>query len=287
MTESTLTENSNTPIADELEASTGSAVEGDVVDNTEGPQDEQPLDTLPANGKGKARKPRTSRANANAEKAAKGKAPAKKEAKAAAPLESDLTKAQARSLTTRVKTALNKAVDLEATLTELYQEAWNGRVWIALGYTAWGQYVDGEFGEIKAKLPVSARQRVVKQLAAPEPPNKPLSAVAIGKALGVDNKTVGNDLRALREAGELPEQPSKTTGEDGKEYDSTGGGRPKDTLVKRVDKAATKLDDAVGAVTDLLSDPDWDEKLPEFRTMLRESLGRQVTQINWLLDQMQ
>lgn len=287
MTESTLTDDA--VLNDEVQGEIiqGEPVQGEVVDSEEGPQDEQEEEeegTEDAPETPKARKPRTSRANKNAEAAAKGGVNPEKDVVKA----SDLDKSAAKSLTNKIKKGLGSAIRLTSELADLYQSAWDGRVWVALGHADWRAYVDAEFGEFKPNYPVETRRGMVKQLISGAGGHKGLSQTGVSAALGVDQKTVSNDVKVLREMGELPTEGTAQA-EDGTERPTGVGDRAPRTvdLPKVLDAALTKLDDAVGRVTELTANEQWEDKLPEFRTMYREALGRQIHQLTWLLDQVQ
>lgn len=86
--------------------------------------------------------------------------------------------------------------------------AWAGRDWIALGYDSWESYVTGELGVDRLKLSRIGRQQAIGtfRLAG-------MSTRAIGAALGVDPKTVRNDIAD----GDIA-SPEHVTGTDGRTY---------------------------------------------------------------------
>lgn len=97
--------------------------------------------------------------------------------------EVDLTPAEARALTDRIKVAV------EGTWL-LIEQAYLSRAWAALGYTSWDVYCTREFGTARLRLPREERQEVVASLR-----ESGLSIRAIASATGVDKNTVAADLQ--------------------------------------------------------------------------------------------
>jgi lambda repressor-like predicted transcriptional regulator len=114
----------------------------------------------------------------------------------------DLDERDAIALTGRIKSAVGDLMILVA-------KAWQGRVWIALGYDSWPEYIKGEFNHAPLSLPRDERKAVVALLR-----GQGMSTRAIGSATGVDQKTIVNDLAA----GEENSSPQPVTGLDGKTY---------------------------------------------------------------------
>lgn len=183
---------------------------------------------------------------------------------------SDYTESQARRVTEKLKT--NFKSNIEA-LADAYQK----RIWLALNYKNWKEYVDSEFGQIKLNLPPVTRREEIVQLT-----EKGMSSRAIASGLGVSQMTVVNDLKFMR--GEVDENgnpllvDSERVGEDGKVYSGEGhtsGGRGKAPLDKRFDSAVTRADKAVGDLLDLSADFPGEEDndmMVEIRKQ-RQSLG--------------
>lgn len=88
--------------------------------------------------------------------------------------------------------------------------AYAQRDWAALGYESWDAYVNGEYSEHRLKLSPEHRQKAVAELRLAG-----MSTRAIGSALGVDAKTVRNDLNP---GGENSPPAAPVTGADGKSY---------------------------------------------------------------------
>lgn len=97
-----------------------------------------------------------------------------------------LTRDEARELTDQIITALQK-------LVPLVKQAYAGRADKALGYASWHEYCASELGGLR--LPLADRPAAVAKLR-----EAGMSTRAIGSAIGVDAKTVRNDLDAIAEA---------------------------------------------------------------------------------------
>jgi hypothetical protein len=93
----------------------------------------------------------------------------------------ELNKQEAQAITERIRSAMG---DLMGELVKAYL----GRVWIALGYESWADYIKGEFGYAPLLLPRDERAAVVALLR-----GQGMSARAIGAATGVSHQTVRND----------------------------------------------------------------------------------------------
>jgi hypothetical protein len=117
--------------------------------------------------------------------------------------EHDLDAAEARAITERIKGAMGG-------LMALVVKAYLGRVWLALGYDSWDNYIKGEFNHAPLHLPREERAAVVALLR-----GQGMSTRAIGAATGVDQSTIVADL-----AGDENPSPDAAlvTGLDGKRY---------------------------------------------------------------------
>lgn len=148
----------------------------------------------------------------------------------------DLNAMDARKITDRIKASMG---DIMSDIAKAHI----GRVWIALGYATWGDYLKGEFDHAPLFLPRDERKAVTSLLRA-----QGMSTRAIAAAEGVDQKTVVNDLSAGEENSspeaepldvefdedELAEEliaaePVKITGLDGRSYQPN---RPQPTAVE-------------------------------------------------------
>lgn len=84
----------------------------------------------------------------------------------------------------RVKSGVERIWD---DLVALYQ----GRAWLALGYSSWDALCDAELDGARIALPREARREVVGELR-----TAGMSTRAIGVAVGVDHATVVRDLQS-------------------------------------------------------------------------------------------
>lgn len=112
----------------------------------------------------------------------------------------DLSTEQARALTDKIKSTVGDLMILVA-------KAWQGRVWIALDYGSWADYIKGEFNYAPLALPREERQAVVKLLR-----GQGMSTRAIGAATGVHHDTVASDLSTVGN----PTEIVSVTGLDGR-----------------------------------------------------------------------
>lgn len=118
--------------------------------------------------------------------------------------------AQARATASQIRQGIHNYLHTLTLIAKAHQQ----RHWKVLGYKDWQEYVDGEFGAERLRLPAEHRQKAVEELRLAG-----MSQRAIGSALGVDEKTVRNDL-----AGAEFSAPEQIQGTDGKTYAAS---RPK------------------------------------------------------------
>jgi hypothetical protein len=116
----------------------------------------------------------------------------------------DLDERDAIALTGRIKSAIGDLMILVA-------KAWQGRVWIALGYDSWPDYIKGEFNHAPLSLPREERKAVVVLLR-----GQGMSPRAIAPAVGVGRQTVNDDLSG--DQNWSPAEAVPVTGLDGKVY---------------------------------------------------------------------
>jgi DNA-binding Lrp family transcriptional regulator len=212
-------------------------------------------------------------AKAKAGAKAPSKAVAKKEAK---PVEkSELTPGDARKLTARLRTGLENSI-------ELFVTAYSKRIWLALGHASWQEYLDAELGDLRVSFPREDRKRMVAQMV--QPPSK-MSTRAIASALGVDQKTVSNDLAELRAEGVIS-VPSTRVGVDGVEQSAEKAERTVDPekvaakFVERVTRVFEKLDGFVGDLTDLSNDDLWEQEAGQIAQRHRADMARLLDSLN-------
>lgn len=99
----------------------------------------------------------------------------------------------------------------------------DGSAHVVAGYVTWGEYLLARFGDLLAELylaPVD-RQAAVLRLRLDR-----LSQRAIAAKLGVALGTVSADLRVLREAGQLDDEPTTVVSGDGRDRPARGASQP-------------------------------------------------------------
>jgi hypothetical protein len=193
-----------------------------------------------------------------------------------------LSKTKAKALDKKVRSARNRVVgsgdklytDVNA-LYELVTEAAQGQIHKALGVTWAAWFKDA--AQIP-KLEKKDRQEIAVMLA-----GKTLSLRMIGGALGVDKRTVANDLDDAEAAGEFT-PPDTVTGLDNKtytrstpgdyeepidaEFEELGDGEeqqeetptpptPAVELVSDFSDEVANLCNAVSALVDIIEEPKW------------------------------
>jgi len=246
-------------------------IEGEIVDDTQGP----------------------ATADAAREDASSGAldVPAPREAEEV----SDLTEKQARSLTEKIKKGLTQAADTTDKLNaqvgaaaELMSEAFAKRIWLALDESSWEDFVAQELGEVRYRLERSVRQTLVYQL---NTGPAHMSTRAIAPVLGVDQKTVSNDLRQVRRELGDSSTASATVGKDGKVYDAEATSAPRTRRQKpiqdRFAAAMERADAAVGDLTALSVEDGWDDVVGAVAKSHRAGLARLIDSLKGVQDRLQ
>lgn len=204
--------------------------------------------------------------------AAKGEA-----AKADEP-ESSFTKAQARRLTGKLKGNLRASV-------ELFMEAYDGRIWVPMGYSTWKDYLDSELGEYRIKLPAVERKELVEKMSTPKSEGGPgMSSRAIADTLGVDQKTVVNDRKGLHVDSERVDGDAKVVGQDGVEQPARKPTPPR--AVSLADKFTTlfvPVDSNLGDLLALTTDERWEDEAAEVAKRHRADITRVVNTLTQIV----
>jgi len=145
----------------------------------------------------------------------------------------DLTVHDARVLTARIRESV-------AGVWDLIVEAYTSRAWTSLGYDSWDDYTRTEFDGVRIALPREDRREVIGSLR-----DAGLSTRAIASAIGVNDKTVRNDLAGA-------EYSAPVIGADGKQY------APKPAHVTTTTRTteATKVEHDVDLETGEITSPD-------------------------------
>ena len=124
-----------------------------------------------------------------------------------------LSSTNARQLTDKIRAGLEGVY-------QLIIEAFQRRIWVALGYNSWDEYVRREFGNLALRPPLEARDEVIQSMR-----DAGMSLRSIGTATQMHYSTVSKQLdKAGVEESTPRENPSTNViGQDGKVY------RPKET----------------------------------------------------------
>lgn len=188
--------------------------------------------------------------------------------------------AKARKHTEKLK----GAVELSA---ELFVEAYNGRIWLAYGDLykgpdGWGRYLDAEIGELRPRLPKAQRLELVAGMKN----GAKMSQTAIAATLRMDQKTISNDLRELREAhaaGVGEEVTTETSGLDEKFYQHprSSSSRHK-KFVDRVTDAVNGVYKALGQLSELRAEDEWNAEAPRIAGRHRQDFARLVQELEAL-----
>ncbi len=134
-----------------------------------------------------------------------------------------LLEPEARRLTERIRTALDRVSSAWADLGERITEAYERRADLALGYGSWAEYAEAELkpsGQIAAEV----RRELVSMLSA-----KGMSTRAIAPTVGRDSSVIRRDLQVVQVAPPAPnpEHINPVTGEVVESHSPVGvTGRP-------------------------------------------------------------
>lgn len=97
--------------------------------------------------------------------------------------------------------------------------AWRGRIWVALDYQSWQEYLDSEFSGVSLRPPKELEEQVIEELRAAG-----MSTRGIASATDISERTIRRRLDASGAANAAPDTPgrggvsSPVVGLDGKEY---------------------------------------------------------------------
>ena len=131
-------------------------------------------------------------------------------------LVSTFTEAEARSITEELK------ADYGALQVKI-ASAWRGRIWLALGYESWQDYLDAEFSGISLRPPKELEEQVINELR-----QAGMSTRGIASATDLPRSTVHrridpgvpNGTPASSANPDISDDSSVVTGLDGKTYAS-------------------------------------------------------------------
>lgn len=145
--------------------------------------------------------------------------------------------AAAKRLDQRIRLLVGTINENIAKLHDLVDEAKRGDVHVALGYSSWTAYLSDVF-TVTVRLDRDQRRELVGYLS-----GEGMSQRAIADVVGVDQKTVSNDVRAREEFSSPDPTPAPVTGLDGKTY------RPKPKLPRGEGSNTDVLAELVKTVT--------------------------------------
>lgn len=92
--------------------------------------------------------------------------------------------------------------------------AWRGRIWLALGYESWQDYLDEEFRDVSLRPPKELQEQVIAELRAAG-----MSTRGIAPATDLSQPTVVRRLNEPGDSNESPEKDEPVIGLDGKQYE--------------------------------------------------------------------
>lgn len=138
---------------------------------------------------------------------------------------SSFSRAEAQELTEELKAEYGS-------LRLKISTAWRGRIWLALDYDSWQDYLDQEFRDISLRPPKELEDQVIRELRAAG-----MSTRGIASATELSKDTVA---RRISRAGVSNETPARTVGIDGKTYPTTA---PRPTCPASVDVVDAEIVD--------------------------------------------
>lgn len=215
----------------------------------------------------------------------------------------------ARRLTERIRLTAHSARESITKLHELVDEAKAGNVHLALGYQSWTAYLSEVLGEEPLRLARDQRQELVGYLA-----GEGMSTRAIAPIVGVDNKTVHNDLKKImapvenstpepdpRDAArsavaaafaqrDEPAAPAKVTGLDGKSYTKPAPAAPKTAarraLPDQFFDASYDLQKVVERIERLAADDRFPQNKEQISAKHRSDLLRGIDALQGVVDRL-
>lgn len=195
---------------------------------------------------------------------------------------SSFTKTQARRLTAKLKGNLRASA-------EAIMEAYDGRIWIALDYPSWQDYLDSELGEYRVKLPAVERKEFVRKMSAPKKEGgSAMSSRAIASALGVDQKTIVNDRKDLGlvkvESERADGKPDKVVGLDGRETTPRPAAPRVVVLADKFTTLVTQADNQLGELLVLTTDERWEDEAAQVAKRHRPDLARMAKTLTSIIE---
>lgn len=197
-----------------------------------------------------------------------------------------MTEAEARVITSRIRSLAESIADRVDLLAAKVREARDGQAHAALGYGSWTAYVSAEFADVLPRLDREPRRELVAALA-----ETGMSTRAIAPVVNASQRTISNDLsnvahlasaHSVAETGpegerDVPSVQSRppVTGLDGKTYTRpTPKTTPRRALPDQFFDAAFDLSKAVDRVARLADDDRFPQNAEKVAAKHRDDLIR-------------
>ncbi|MCS4592640.1 hypothetical protein KTJ89_06530 [Brevibacterium sediminis] len=103
--------------------------------------------------------------------------------------------------------------------------AWRGRIWLALGYESWQDYLDEEFRDVSLRPPKELQEQVIAELR-----EAGMSTRGIASATDLSQPTVVRRLSVPGDSNESRENTEPVIGLDGKRYEREQPPKPPATM---------------------------------------------------------
>ncbi len=159
--------------------------------------------------------------------------------------------------------------------------AWSGRIWLALGYESWQDYLDEEFRDVSLRPPKELQEQVIAELR-----EAGMSTRGIASATDLSQPTVVRRLSVPGDSNESPEKNEPVIGLDGKRYEREQPPKPPATTnhtTENIVDAEIIDDDDLGnrSVTDLGLEPATVNLNPTGNTLGREHVIRAIHDLHF------
>lgn len=146
-------------------------------------------------------------------------------------LSSRFSEAEARELTDELRSDYGS-------LQVKISTAWRGRIWLAMGYESWQDYLDAEFKDISLRPPKELEDQVIAELR-----SAGMSTRGIASATDLSQSTIARNLReSATESYDSVEDVPRITGLDGKDRPAAMPRREKDETEEIFDAEVVEPD---------------------------------------------
>lgn len=159
--------------------------------------------------------------------------------------------------------------------------AWSGRIWLALGYESWQDYLDEEFRDLSLRPPKELQEQVIAELR-----EAGMSTRGIASATDLSQPTIVRRLSVPGDSNESPEKNEPVIGLDGKRYEREQPPKPPATTnqtAENIVDAEIIDDDDLGdrCVADLGLEPATVNLNPTGNTLGREHVIRAIHDLHF------